>query len=304
MVKRAVFIGRWSPFHKGHLEIMKGKIEQGIPLLILIRDTPYDIYPPQLRKRMIEAAMRKLKVDAKVMIIDDIESVNYGRGVGYEVNQIEVPEDVKRISATRIREMIARGDESWKDFIPEGAAEILEKYLSRKGVVVWFTGLPKSGKKTIARETSYLLERHGIFNEVIDSKLMRETISRDLGFSKEDRNRNIERAMHVAKLLARNGTVVLAAFITPYEYQRQLIRKELEKECHFLEVYVKCPLEVCEARDDEGIYEKARRGEIANFTGISDPYEEPGNPDIVIDSVKLSPREAAEKIVEHVLSLV
>ena len=131
MGPRAVFIGRWCPFHKGHLAIMQKKIDEGKPLLILVRDTSFDIYPAEMRKKMVAASMDKLGVDAKVLIIDDIESVNYGRGVGYQVNEIEVPEDIKGISATEIRSRIDKGDESWKDFVAPGVDEFLENKLSK-----------------------------------------------------------------------------------------------------------------------------------------------------------------------------
>ncbi len=132
MTKRAVFIGRWCPFHKGHLAIMQKKIDEGKPLLILIRDTPYDLYPPLARKKMIEAAMDRLNVDAKVEIIDDIESINYGRGVGYEVNEIEAPSHITAISATEIRSLIDKGDDSWKEFVPEGVHEVLKGHIENE----------------------------------------------------------------------------------------------------------------------------------------------------------------------------
>ncbi len=304
LTKRAVFIGRWTPFHNGHLTIMKKKIEEGKPLLILVRDTHYDLYPAEMRKRMIEAAMSELKVDAKVEIIDDIESVNYGRGVGYEINEIEVPENIKRVSATQIREMISDGDKSWREFIPSGADKVLEDYLSDKGMVVWFTGLPKAGKSTIANLVSYKLERQGIRNERLDSKILRESISSDLMFTKEDRDKNLERAAFIAKILSRNGGIALCSFITPYEKQREEIKKEVNSKARFVEVYVKCSLEECKRRDNEGLYEKAEKGEIKNFTGVSDPYEEPKNPNLVLDTEKKSAEESANEVVKYILSLV
>jgi len=304
MVKRAVFIGRYSPFHEGHLSIMKSKIEQNIPLLIFVRDTHYDLYPAKLRKRMIETAMAKLKVDAKVEIIDDIESVNYGRGVGYEVKEIKVPEEIKRISATEIRSMIEKRDESWKEFIPEGADKILENYLSKSGIVVWFTGLPKSGKKTIANLAGDELERKGIISERLDGGILRKTISKDLGFSKENRSINIERAAFIAKLLSRNGTVVLCSFITPYESERRKLRKELEEKASFVEVYVKSSLEICKLRDKGKLYEKAEKGEIKHFTGVSDPFQEPQNPDLITDTENKTAEECAKEIVNYIETLI
>jgi len=304
MTKRAIYVGRFSPFHKGHLAIMKKKIEQGVPLLILVRDTHYDIYPPLMRKRMIEAAMAKLKADAKVMIIDDIESINYGRGVGYEVNEMDVPEDVKMISATEIRGRIEKNDNSWKEFIPEGADKVLKDYLSDNGVVVWFTGLPKAGKSTISKKVSFELEKLGIKAEQLDSKVLRKTISKDLGFSKEDRDKNLERAMYTAQMLSRNGAVVLCSFITPYKNQRQQIRKELEKYGTFVLVYVNSSIENCKERDTEGLYERAEKGELKHFTGVSDPFDEPDDADIVLDTDNMKIEDCAKALVKFLEPVV
>ena len=125
MMKKAVFIGRYSPFHKGHLEIMKEKIRAGVSLLIMIRNTDYDYYTASERREMIIEALRAIGADAEVIIIPDIESVNYGRGVGYEINEIEVSEEIKGISATNIRELIKKNDDSWRDFMPIGTHEII-----------------------------------------------------------------------------------------------------------------------------------------------------------------------------------
>jgi len=304
MTKRAVFVGRWNPFHKGHLEMMESKIKSGTPLLILVRDTHYDIYPAQLRKRMIEAAMSKRKIDAKVVVVDDIESVNYGRGVGYEVNEIAVTENVKKISGTSIRSMIEKGDRSWKKFMPEGADKVLEDYLSDSGIVVWFTGLPKSGKKTISQKVSVELENRGIRNEVLHGGILRDTISKDLAFSKEDRLRNIQRASYITKLLAKNGAIVLCSFITPYNSLRSEIRKDLEKHATFVQVYVNTSIEGCKKRDDEGIYKKAESGEIPQFTGVTDKFEEPKNSEITVNTEEKSAKECAAEIVEYIVGLI
>lgn len=303
MTKRAVFIGRYSPFHNGHLSIMKKKIDEGKPILVLIRDTYYDLYPAKLRKRMIEAAMARLKADAKIEIIDDIESINYGRGVGYEVNEIQVPDNIKEISATDIRNRIQRGDHSWKGYIPDGADEVLERYMANAGVVVWFTGLPKSGKKTIANLVYEDLEKKGIKAEKIDSRFLREIISKDLSYSKEDRNRNIERAKNLAKLLSRNGATVLCSFITPYESMRKELRKDLGEKASFVEVYIKSSLYTCKLRDTDDLYKKAERGELEHFTGVSDPFEEPQNPHLILDTEKKSAEECAREILEYIESL-
>ena len=303
-MKRAIFVGRWSPFHNGHLAIMQTKIDEGVPLLILIRDTHYDLYPPRMRKRMIEAAMLKLNVDAKVMIIDDIESINYGRGVGYEVNEIEVAEDIKHISATEIRSMINSGNNEWKKMVPDGADKILSDYLLNTGTVVWLTGLPKAGKREISRIVSLSLENHGIRTESIDGAILRKSISSDLGFTKEDRNKNLDRAVYIAKILARNGAIVLCSFVTPFESQRRRIASELEKYGNLIQVYVKASIDLCKQRDADGIYKMAEEGKIEHFTGVSSPYEEPDHPDLVVDTNIKSLAECADEIVESILQTI
>lgn len=304
MTKRAVYIGRYSPFHKGHFTIMKQKWDEGKPLLVLVRDTHYDLYPAEMRKRMIEAAFARINADAKVMIIDDIESVNYGRGVGYEVNEIEAPKDIKMISATDIRKRIEQGDESWRQFMPEGADTVLEKYLKNSGLVVWFTGLPKAGKKTIANLVREKLEKRGVLAERLDGGILRETVSKDLTFSKQDRDTNLERATYIAKLLSRNGGVVLASFVTPYKAEREKIRKELEEKAQFLEVHVKASVETCKQRDDTGMYAQAEKGELEEFTGVNAPYDEPEKPELVLDTEKLGPEEAANEVVKQIDALL
>lgn len=283
---------------------MKEKIDQGKPLLILVRDTHYDIYSTELRKRMIEATMANMGVDAKVMIIDDIESVNYGRGVGYEINEIEVGEDIKSISATEIREKIDNNDSSWKDMMPRGADKVLENYLTDKGVVVWFTGLSGAGKTTIANASTDILRNKGVKTERLDGDVLRKSVTKDLGFTKEDRKKNLERASFIAGVLARNGVVVLSSFITPYKSVRNSLREELGKNSTFIEVYVKASLETCKERDPKGLYKKVEKGEIENFTGIDDPYEEPENPDLVIDTEKLTINQSASKLAEFIESVV
>ena len=302
-MKRAVFIGRFAPFHKGHLSLMQKKIDEGIPLLILIRDTHYDSYSAEIRKRMIQTCMKKLKVNAKIMIIDDVESFNYGRGVGYEVCEIEVIPELKKISATNIRNMIDEGDDSWKKLVAPGADKVLKDYLSRKGVVVWFTGLSCAGKTTIADAVSDTLRKKEIRCERLDGDILREHITKDLGFSKKDREKNLERATFIAKILARNGVVVLSSFITPYEFIRRKIRTELEKEATFIEVYVKASLETCKKRDYKGLYEKAEKGIIKNFTGISDPFEEPENADLILDTENKTVEECSEEVLRFIEKL-
>jgi adenylyl-sulfate kinase len=153
--------------------------------------------------------------------------------------------------------------------------------VEQKGVTVWFTGLSGSGKTALALRLEEGLRKRGLKVERLDGDIVRQSLTRDLGFSKEDRDRNIERVGFVAKLLTRNGVAVLCSFISPYREVRAKVREEVG---HFVEVYCYAPLEALIARDVKGLYQKAINGQIEGFTGISDPYEAPENPEVTIDS--------------------
>ena len=163
-----------------------------------------------------------------------------------------------------------------------------------KGVTVWFTGLSGSGKTTVATRVHDLLRERHIHTERLDGDVVRQSLTRDLGFSKEDRDKNIERVTFVAKLLTRNGVVVLTAFISPYRRMRDNARAEIGD---FLEVYVRTPMEVLLERDVKGMYKKAMAGEIQNFTGVNDPYEEPENPELILDTAVESIEESALRVI-------
>lgn len=165
--------------------------------------------------------------------------------------------------------------------------------MEHPGLTVWFTGLPGSGKSTIANLVAEELKLRSYKVERLDGDIIRKGLSRDLGFSKEDRNRNIERVTFVAKLLTRNGVIVLSSFISPYRAVRDNARREISS---FFEVYVKCSIEECMRRDVKGMYKKAMAGEIKNFTGISAPYEEPESPELILETDKKTPQESAEKV--------
>ena len=164
----------------------------------------------------------------------------------------------------------------------------------QKGFTAWFTGLPCSGKSAVADRVAELLKERDLNVERLDGDIVRQSLTRDLGFSKEDRNENIRRITFVAKLLTRNGVAVLTSFISPYRDVRAHAREEIG---NFVEVYAKCSLEVCKERDVKGMYEKAIKGEIKEFTGISDPYEEPLNPEILLETDKETLEESANKVI-------
>jgi adenylyl-sulfate kinase len=166
----------------------------------------------------------------------------------------------------------------------------------QQGFTLWMTGLSGSGKTTIAKIVEAELKERGLKVERLDGDVVRQSLTRDLGFSKEDRDKNIERVTFVAKLLSRNGVGVIASFISPYQAVRDMIRRETT---NFIEVFVHAPLEVCVERDVKGMYAKAFAGEIQNFTGVSDPYEEPTNPDIVIHTHEETPEESAARLIAY-----
>lgn len=173
-----------------------------------------------------------------------------------------------------------------------------EKLLKQKGVVVWLTGLPASGKSTIARELEWRLYNMGKLAYVLDGDNIRHGLNSDLGFSPEDRKENIRRIGEVAKLFADAGIITITSFISPYREDRERARSLL-KEGEFIEVYLKCPLEVLMERDPKGLYKKALAGEIKEFTGISAPYEEPLNPEIILETDKETVEESTEKIISY-----
>lgn len=167
---------------------------------------------------------------------------------------------------------------------------------NQKGFVLWITGLSQAGKTTIGDGVYKILKENNIKVERLDGDIVRKYLSKDLGFSKEDREENIRRVGFVVKLLSRNGIGVIASFISPYRSIRKKLREEVP---NFIEVYANAPLEVCEKRDTKGLYKKARLGEIKNFTGISDPYEPPENPEIELKTDTFTPEECIEKVIEY-----
>ncbi len=168
--------------------------------------------------------------------------------------------------------------------------------MEHQGFTLWMTGLSGAGKTTIAKILETELHQRGIRFERLDGDVVRESLTKDLGFSKEDRDKNIERVTFVAKLLSRNNVGVVASFISPYRATRDMVRQETT---NFIEVFVSAPLDVCEQRDVKGMYKKARAGEIPNFTGISDPYEEPLNAEITVHTDQESAQESAMRIVGY-----
>lgn len=189
-----------------------------------------------------------------------------------------------------------------ENIIPHNHEISLEDRINKLGYkpqLIWFVGLSGSGKSTLASSLEERLFAEGLNTYILDGDNIRSGLNKDLDFSDESRKENIRRIAEVSKLFLDAGTVVLTAFITPFEEERKKI-KALVGEANYTEVFVNCPLEECEKRDVKGLYAKARRGEIKNFTGIDSPFEEPLNADIVVKSHELSVAEGVERIYEVV----
>lgn len=176
--------------------------------------------------------------------------------------------------------------------------EMREKQNGHKSVVVWFTGLSSSGKSTIAHAVEEQMHQIGCKTFVFDGDNVRHGLNKNLGFSRDDRKENIRRIGEMCKLFIEAGVIALTAFISPYREDRNMIR-QMVKENDFIEIYCKCSIDVCESRDKKGIYLKARKGEIPEFTGISAPYEIPENPEMVIDTKNMSIEECVNKVMNY-----
>ena len=165
----------------------------------------------------------------------------------------------------------------------------------KKGVVIWLTGLPCSGKTTIAKEIEKYFVKNKLPIQRLDGDTVRKTISKDLSFSKIDRDLNIERMSYIAQMISNNGINVVSAFVSPHQKMRDFARNLCE---NFVEVYVKCGIKECKKRDVKGMYKKALEGVIKDFTGIDDPYETPQNPEIIVNTEVENLEESVKKVLE------
>src|SRR5579875_3106597 len=172
--------------------------------------------------------------------------------------------------------------------------------MANTGFTIWFTGLSGSGKSTLSDVIEKRLRERGRNVEVLDGDIVRTHLSKGLGFSREDRDTNIKRIAFVCSLLTRNGVVCISAAIAPYREAREWARKEIGD---FVEVYVKCPIEVCRQRDVKGLYKLVDEGKIKNFTGVDDPYEEPEHPELVVETDKETLEESVERIITKLVEL-
>jgi len=260
----------------------------------------------QVEAQNIFDNFRKEEID--ITILKYPEVVYYPRKkIHTFVNECPLKERIS-FSGTKLREQIKSKEtppsyiirpevyhflaQSHNVFVDDG----YQKRLEQKGFVLWFTGLSQAGKTTVGNRVYEFLKEKGLNLERLDGDIVRQSLSSDLGFTKEDRDENIKRVTRVAKLLSRERIGVISSFISPYKKIRNNIRKEVT---NFIEVFCNAPLKVCEQRDTKGLYEKARKGEIQNFTGISHPYEVPENPDIELHTDKETVEESVNKVINY-----
>ncbi len=275
-MKYNLFIGRWAPFHEGHKYIIDSFVNNGKPVCIAIRETPMslqDPFPAVLREKRIKEIYKDNDM-VKVVRIPDIDTVCVGRGVGYSI--MEVPQEIAKVSGTAKRQLKC---DTWN----EG-----------KGKILWFTGLPCSGKTTIARQLEEtIMDKDKV---VLDGDIFRKIVTPHLSFSKKDRIENIIIAFNIAKILANHGLIVLCCFVSPIAYVRNQFKEQMGDK--FKEIYVKCSEKICAKRDVKGMWKKAKDGEIKNFTGYNDPYEIPKEPDLIIDTENESVNESCHKVLD------
>ncbi len=266
----ALFIGRWQPFHNGHKYLIDQALLQGRHVCVAIRDTEISEKNPFTVEQRKEMIWRVYGDSVKTIVIPDIESINIGRKVGYEVNRIDAPEQITRISGTSIR----AGKDA--NVPPE-----VDDYIKTLRTTLWLTGLPCAGKTTLGKRIKEELDNRGYNTTHLDGDDVRGALNADLGFSKEERRENLRRVAHVAKLFNKSGIFVIASFVSPSDELRNMVKEIIG---NFKLVYAKCDVSECEKRDMKGMYKRARLGEIPEFTGVSAPFEEPKDADIIVNT--------------------
>jgi len=309
-VPHMVFIGRWSPFHKGHAAIIIKKLceHPNLPILILVRNTKQDQYSPTMRAHYIKTWMVEQHIKGTIMIIPNVEGVYWGRGVGYKTGIVEIGEETEKISGTAIRSQIQRGIKEWRATVAvEKSSYLLSTKITsiiKRGLVIWFTGCPSSGKTTLATNLVKTIHKRypHLRTQMLDGDEMRSNpLAQYVGFTKKDRADHIRRMAFLAKMFANHGIIVVCAFVSPDRAVRDEVKQIIGGRRYF-EVYVRAALKARAHRDAKGLYRKAVRGEILNLTGFNAPYEPPLHPAVVCDTDKMTMPICVESILKAFLT--
>jgi adenylylsulfate kinase len=284
--KYALFIGRWQPFHNGHKYLIDAALAKDEHVCVAIRNTEISGSNPFTVEQRAEMLRRVYGEKVEIIVIPDIKSINIGRNVGYEVNIMEPPAHIGKISGTNVR---AGKEES----VPLEVAE----YIKLLRTTIWMTGLPCSGKTTLAKRLKEELDNRGYKTVHLDADDIRNKLNADLGFSPEDRKENLRRVAHVSKLFNDSGNFVISSFVCPTNEYRKMVKEIVG---NFKLVFVKCSLKTCEERDVKGMYKKARSGQLKDFTGISAPFEEPSDADVIVDTERKSIEDCVSEILNSI----
>ena len=223
------------------------------------------------------------------------------------LDKIEQDDPIEKLSGTQFKEFLQQRTEipNWYSF-PEVIHELRKRFpkLHNQGLTVFFTGLSGAGKSTLANAIMYkLMETEDRPITLLDGDIVRQHLSSELGFSKEDRDIHVKRIGYVASEITKHGGVAICAPIAPYSNTRKVVRNMIDEVGSFVEIHVATPLSVCEERDVKGLYKQARAGKILDFTGVSDPYEEPENPEITVDTSDITVEESSALILDKLRSL-
>ena len=259
-----------------------------------------DFYDPYAAQNLVMAYAKEIGIEIvpfkEVVYVEEYD--NY-----QPIDEVPPGKKILFISGTQLRQMLNEGAEipNWFSF-PEVVAELKKVYppRSKQGFTLFFTGFSGSGKSTIAKAVSIkLMELQDRSITILDGDIIRNHLTSELGFSKEHRSLNVRRVGFVAGEITKNKGVAICAMIAPYQDDRQYIRNLISSTGNYIEIYVSTPIDACESRDTKGLYAMAREGKLTGFTGINDPYEEPVNPEITIDTTLYSVEEAVELILNY-----
>ncbi len=310
-VPHMAFIGRWSPFHKGHTAIILKKLagQPESPVLIMVRDTGRETLSATIRAEYIKIWMTEQHIQGTIMIIPNIEGIYWGRGVGYKTELVDVDVKLKRISGTKIRKRMSEQNTRWQQLIANPKSSyVLSSSIATvmtRGLVLWLTGCPSSGKTTIAEALK--TELHEKFphvkTQILDGDDMRNSpMAARVGFTKRDRAEHILRMAYLAKLFADHGIIVICAFVSPDRTIRQKAKTIISRH-RFLEIYVRATKKTRINRDTKGLYKLASQGKLSNLTGFNASYEIPKRPDVICDTDKHTTMKNVEMIISRITAL-